>query len=144
MFFLPPPLLHSPTVPTPPESTSTLCSHLTQPIRSAAPNAPLLLALYSVLHTSSHAIACISLSFPISSIYASQFPHSTSFCPTPASFSPSSSFYSTLRSHSTSAPSTGPHLMRPLFTQPHTVHTGFCLFHSAPLATTYPLNVSSS
>lgn len=97
MFFLPPPLLHSPTVPTPPESTSTLCSHLTQPIRSAAPNAPLLLALHSVLHTSSHVIACVSLSFPISSIYASQSRHSTSFCPTPASFSPSSSSYSTLR-----------------------------------------------
>lgn len=48
MFFLPPPLLHSPTVPTPPKSTSTLCSHLTQPVRSAAPNAPLLLALHSV------------------------------------------------------------------------------------------------
>lgn len=118
MFFLPPPLLHSPTVPTPPEPTSTLCSHLTQPIRSAAPNAPLLLALHSVPHPSSHVIACISLSFPISSIYASQFRQSTSFClpqlpsltlhlPTPLCVT-----------HSTSSPSTVPHLMLSLFTQP--------------------------
>lgn len=118
MFFLPPPLLHSPTVPTLPEPTSNLCSHLTLPIRSAAPNAPLLLALHSVPHPSSHVIACISFSFPISSIYASQFRHSTSFCPTPASFFHASSSYSTLCYPLYFTPVYCTLLMLFLFTQP--------------------------
>lgn len=99
----------------------------------------------SMPHPSSHVIACSSF-FPTSSIYASQFRHSTSFCPTPASFFSRFIFllHSVLPTLLHPHPLYPPHAILVHSVPLHTRHTAFYFFHSAPLTTTYPLNVSSS